>query len=431
MSHSFGKAGTEEKFGPERTIMFETCKKEVLTPSQGFRILAKKLRTNFKIIPNKEEISLDVLKQARLVIIGGPRERFSENEFKHIKNYINEGGSVLVLLGEGGENQFGTNINYLLEEYGISVNSDCVVRTVYYKYFHPKEVCITNGILNRNINRAAGKHDKQSLKRDAASVSTGLTFVYPYGASLNVQKPAVPIISSGYIAYPLNRPVGAVCESEGKGRLAVLGSLRMFDDEWIEKEENSILQDIIFKWLLASEDFKLDSIDADVPEVSDYTYIPDTEALASRVRSCLQESEEIPKDFMSLFDDSPFKFDTNLIPEVLKLYLELGVKHEPLALIPPQFETPLPPLLPAVFPPTLRELPPPALDLFDLDEHFASEQVRLAQLTNKCNDEDLEYYIRECGDIVGVSQKMAGGNSAKHILAYVLKQVSGWKKLNP
>ena len=34
--------------------------------------------------------------------------------------------------------RFGTNINFLLEEYGIMVNSDAVVRTNYYKYFHPK-----------------------------------------------------------------------------------------------------------------------------------------------------------------------------------------------------------------------------------------------------------------------------------------------------
>ena len=37
-----------------------------------------------------------------------------------------------------------------------------------------------------------------------------------------------------------------------------------------------------------------------------------------------------------------------------------------------------------VFPPSFQELPPPALDLFDLDEHFSSERVRVAQITNKC-----------------------------------------------
>lgn len=43
-----------------------------------------------------------------------------------------------------------------------------------------------------------------------------------------------------------------------------------------------------------------------------------------------------------MFDDQLFKFDTNLIPDSVKLYETLKVKHEPLSLIPPQFETPLP-----------------------------------------------------------------------------------------
>lgn len=41
---------------------------------------------------------------------------------------------------------------------------------------------------------------------------------------------------------------------------------------------------------------------------------------------------------------SVFNLDTNMIPKVLESFQELGVKHEPLKLIPPQFETPLPPL---------------------------------------------------------------------------------------
>ena len=44
-------------------------------------------------------------------------------QFEVIKKYIDGGGSVLVLLGEGGEGRFDTNINFLLEEYGVMVNS--------------------------------------------------------------------------------------------------------------------------------------------------------------------------------------------------------------------------------------------------------------------------------------------------------------------
>lgn len=96
-----------------------------------------------------------------------------------------------------------------------------------------------------------------------------------------------------------------------------------------------------------------------------------------------------------------------------------------------QFECPLPPLKSAVFPPTLREPPPPALDQFDLDEHFASESLRLAQLTNKCSDDDLEYYVKESADILGILPKLdPERNDAKHILEFIFQKIVNFKKLN-
>jgi intraflagellar transport protein 52 len=119
----------------------------------------------------------------------------------------------------------------------------------------------------------------------------------------------------------------------------------------------------------------------------------------------------------------------NVLPDILNSYDQLKVKHEPLSLIPPNFETPLAPLQPAVFPPEFRDLPGPPLDLYDLDECFSSEKVRRAQITNKCNDNDLEYYVRECGDILGISSKLSKENcDAKHILEHVLVQIVEFKK---
>ncbi len=103
-------------------------------------------------------------------------------------------------------------------------------------------------------------------------------------------------------------------------------------------------------------------------DIQEYAHVPDITALADRLRSCLQESEELPRNFTQLFNSKLYKFDTDLIPESLQLFQALGIKHEPITLIPPQFETPMPALQAAVFPPTLKELPPPSLDLFDLDE---------------------------------------------------------------
>lgn len=36
---------------------------------------------------------------------------------------------------------------------------------------------------------------------------------------------------------------------EPQGRIVVLGSAQMFDDKYIDKEENSKIMDFVFKWL--------------------------------------------------------------------------------------------------------------------------------------------------------------------------------------
>jgi intraflagellar transport protein 52 len=46
------------------------------------------------------------------------------------------------------------------------------------------------------------------------------------------------------------------------------------------------------------------------------------------------------------------------------------------------------------------------------------------------NNDDLEYYVRECGDILGITEKLDGRKEGKDVLAYVLKAVANWKKLS-
>ena len=70
----------------------------------------------------------------------------------------------------------------------------------------------------------------------------------------------------------------------------------------------------------------------------------------------------------------------------------------------------------------MKDLPPPGLDLFDLDEQFASERIKMAQLTNKCNDDEIEYFVKECGDIMGLSQQVAS-DDPKSILHYIFQEI--------
>jgi intraflagellar transport protein 52 len=236
----------------------------------------------------------------------------------------------------------------------------------------------------------------------------------------------------------MNRPIAALWESETvseiggqRGRMIVVGSVDLFSDDWLDKEENSKLCDVLVTYLMSDLEIDMTTDRQDGEKIWDYTRIPSIESLSATIKPCLQGMEELPRDFTRLFDTKLFSFDTALIPEAVKLYSALGVTHDTLTLIPPQFECPLPKLAPAVFPPAMREPPPPALDQFDLDEHFAKESLRLAQLTNKCSngDEDLDYFILESGEILGVTGELPfGERTAKHVLFHIFKQIVEWKK---
>lgn len=50
-----------------------------------------------------------------MLLLGGPRAPFNTSEINDIRKYIEEGGKVMLMMHEGGENKLGTNINALLE----------------------------------------------------------------------------------------------------------------------------------------------------------------------------------------------------------------------------------------------------------------------------------------------------------------------------
>ena len=177
------------------------------------------------------------------------------------------------------------------------------------------------------------------LKRCLLIASSSLSFVYPFGATLTVQRPAIAVLSTGSTSYPLSQPVATFCTSKvwngdkyymycvlynvmycsvtqnGNGHLCVVGSAHMFSDQYLDKEENGKLQEVMWRWM-TSDDITLNTIDAENPDVSatfnsplshprslhslppslqvsDYHFLPVTATSAERVQNCLHESEEV------------------------------------------------------------------------------------------------------------------------------------------
>lgn len=211
-----------------------------------------------------------------------------------------------------------------------------------------------------------------------------------------------------------------------RGRFVVLGSTDIFADDWIECEENIKLCDILFAWLLDSLELDMASFKTN-DLMTEAIVSSNVDMLSRTLKSCLQDAEKIPSDITSLFELKPFHVDLESVPQVLDLYSTLRLPHEPLGLISPQFDCPLPRSNPATFPPSMKDPVPPSLDLFDLDELMATPDARLAHLTNKCSGgaDDLEYYVHEVG--VNLFQ-LESDKGAKHILYEMFKTISSYKR---
>lgn len=215
---------------------------------------------------NKNEITADALKSISLFILAGPQQKFNEIELESMKDYVNSGGSLMVLLAESGENAFDTNINFLLEEFGMNINSDSVVRQHYYKYFHPKEAVLNGCIVCENMNNELLKVIKKSGVPSMLDEKCDLELVYPFGATINVISPSNTLITTSTIAYPFNRPVCGYFSNDNGGQILAIGSGHVFTDKYIVNEHNMYIWDY-FVTLLVEKSIKFKAKDFNDVEV--------------------------------------------------------------------------------------------------------------------------------------------------------------------
>ena len=249
-----------------------------------------------------------------------PTKKFKTSELDALKQYLEGGKSIIFMAGEGGELKLGTNINYLLENNGIFINDDAVIRTSYFKYFNPKEVFIQNGVCDQEFIRVANKKEKQTVgkqnRRLAFALDNeydddnpdsglgGFHFVYPFGCTLTVNHPAVPLLTSGPISYPVNKPLMAMFRNKKRGKLVVIGSYEMLSDDYIEKEENEKIA-IFISALLEDKEFEPDMKDKGKgkkgeEQIDDIIKIPDIAEMSENLKACLQV------DFSDSFENNYF-----------------------------------------------------------------------------------------------------------------------------
>ena len=55
------------------------------------------------------------MRECSMVLLGAPKLPFTASELQDIRMYIENGGSVCLIMTEGGETRLNTNINAMLE----------------------------------------------------------------------------------------------------------------------------------------------------------------------------------------------------------------------------------------------------------------------------------------------------------------------------
>lgn len=119
-----------------------------------------------------------------------------------------------------------------------------------------KEMFQTKRIEERYSGSMGGEDPPKWSGKDGPQQSN-MEFVYPYGCTLELEHPAVPLLSTGSVCYPTKVCIAALStdmtmsakqargipaahgSSVSKGRVMVVGSAHMFGDSWLDKEDNA------------------------------------------------------------------------------------------------------------------------------------------------------------------------------------------------
>jgi intraflagellar transport protein 52 len=141
-----------EPSGP--AVLVSGCKGEARTLRSGYKQLARHLkaaRCEVRRLEGAAGVTPAALAGAAILVLGGPTQPFSASELDALRAYLRDGGNLLVLGGECGSGGSGggagaaagaagaagaapgpgSNLNFLLEEYGLSLASDCVIQTAF------------------------------------------------------------------------------------------------------------------------------------------------------------------------------------------------------------------------------------------------------------------------------------------------------------
>jgi hypothetical protein len=92
-------------------ILFDEGKRELFLPSTNYKKLVRRLKATYSVQSNTELLTLERLKGVHCLVLASPTESLSASEVAVLHTFVDGGGSLVVLSGEGGPAAVESNLN--------------------------------------------------------------------------------------------------------------------------------------------------------------------------------------------------------------------------------------------------------------------------------------------------------------------------------
>ncbi|GMS79006.1 hypothetical protein PENTCL1PPCAC_1181, partial [Pristionchus entomophagus] len=79
-------------------VLIDESKKEQFNVLSGFRGLVKKLRSEWTVEANTDEISDGTFINCRLFIVPAPRAKFNKEEIDALRKFLTDGGALMIMM---------------------------------------------------------------------------------------------------------------------------------------------------------------------------------------------------------------------------------------------------------------------------------------------------------------------------------------------
>lgn len=240
--------GGESIFEPDSDILAGDPQ-EWGTFSKLIEVWREALNGALTVDETTERLSRDLLNKYHVLVISSPKESLSEEEIEYIKEFVSNGGGLIVF-GDKGENRHLTSLS---EEFGVEFNSDLVIDP---NIGHCVSTHYTPELI---VNPNPGKRETHPLmigvNRIAVFESSSLRVFGDY--SEEIAWTDIDAYSDrwgdGNFGYDPGEPVGGIpvmaISQYGSGRVFFSGDGDLFRDGNIEIMDHEKLAENLILWI--------------------------------------------------------------------------------------------------------------------------------------------------------------------------------------